>query len=340
MLTVHFILIVVFCILIWKVSDFFESATEYLGRNMSNGVKGASLNAIGSSMPELVTSFIFLFFLVGSEGYAGTIGTTAGSAVFNSLLIPAFVILVVFWFGVIRNKREGIKLNPKSVRRDGGFLILSEIALIVVISGNEVTWYDGAILIALYAVYAFILLRQSRGEDVVRVPGTKKETRLAWVKLILSTIAMTAICWGLVYSVEQIGILMDIPLIFVSIILASAASSVPDTIISVKEGLKGNYDDAVSNALGSNIFDICVAHGLPLLIYTLIYGSITMSAETTSASLELRIALIIVTAISVLFYAFNRGIFKRHAVIFILLYAAFITYTVMRAMGVEIPYIN
>ena len=34
--------------------------------------------------------------------------------------------------------------------------------------------------------------------------------------------------------------------------------------------MKGDYDDAVSNAVGSNIFDICVALGLPLLatLYT------------------------------------------------------------------------
>ena len=147
--------------------------------------------------------------------------------------------------------------------------------------------------------------------------------------------AMTVVCWGLVYSVEQIGILLDIPLIFVSIVLASAASSVPDTVISVKDGLKGNYDDAVSNALGSNIFDICVAHGLPLMIYTLMYGAIQMSPETTQSSLELRIALIIVTAISVLIYAFNKNIFKKHGYMFIALYVIFLAYTISRALGVE-----
>jgi len=304
---------------------------------MSNGVKGASLNAIGSSMPELITSFIFLFFLTGSQGYAGTIGTTAGSAVFNSLLIPAAVILVVFRYGIIRNRDEGIQLNPKSIRRDGFFLLLSEVMLILVISGDKVTWIDGAILLVVYLVYTVVLYMQSHNEDVEYDAGSKQETTSSWVKLTLSTAAMTAVCWGLVYSVEQIGVLLDVPLIFISILLASAASSVPDTIISIKEGLKGNYDDAVSNALGSNIFDICVAHGLPLMIYTLMYGNITMSSETSSASVELRIALIIVTAISVLVYVINKGIFKRHAFIFILLYGAFMAYTILRAMGYELP---
>lgn len=335
MLFVHLLLVVIACLAIWKVSDFFEDATEYLGRNMSNGVRGASLNAIGSSMPELITSFIFLFFLTGSEGYAGTIGTTAGSAVFNSLLIPAAVILIVFAYGIIQNKNEGIRLNPKSIRRDAFFLLMAEVALIVVISGNTVTWIDGAILMGIYFIYSVVLFKQSNDGASERIQGSKSESKSAWTKLILSTLAMTAICWLLVYSVEQIGVIMEVPLIFVSIILASAASSVPDTIISIKDGMKGNYDDAVSNALGSNIFDICMAHGLPLFIYTCMYGAIVMDPDTTVASVELRVSLIIVTAIATIIYVMNKGIFKRHGYYFIGLYLLFITYVVLRAFGIN-----
>ena len=45
-------LMIVMSYLIMKACDVFELATDYLGRNMSEGVKGATLNAVGSSMPE------------------------------------------------------------------------------------------------------------------------------------------------------------------------------------------------------------------------------------------------------------------------------------------------
>ena len=332
----YLLIIVVCCLGIWKVSDVFESATEYLGRNMSNGVRGASLNAIGSSMPELITGFIFLFYLTGSEGYAGTIGTTAGSAVFNTLLIPAAVILTVFIFGAV-NRKKGVTLNPKVVRRDGFFLIISEIALILVIASNTIVWQDGAILLGIYAVYAFVLFKQSKDSVYkVHIYGNSHKLRTAWTKLIASTFVMTAVCWVLVYAVERIGHEMGVPLIFVSIILASAASSVPDTVISVRDGLKGNYDDAVSNALGSNIFDICVAHGLPLVIYILMYGPVVMSDETTTHSVELRVSLIIITALAVLVYVLKKGLFKSQAYLFILMYVVFIAYICLRASGVNI----
>jgi cation:H+ antiporter len=47
--------------MIAKACDGFEVAADYLGRNLSEGVKGASINAIGSSMPELFATFVFLF---------------------------------------------------------------------------------------------------------------------------------------------------------------------------------------------------------------------------------------------------------------------------------------
>ena len=57
-----------------------------------------------------------------------------------------------------------------------------------------------------------------------------------------------------------------------SFFIAAVASSVPDTILSFYDAKKGQFDDAFSNAFGSNIFDICIGLGLPLFIYTLLNG--------------------------------------------------------------------
>jgi len=89
---ISFFLITFCCIIIWRASDGFEAASEYLGRNLTDGVRGATINAIGSSMPELFTTFWFLFGMMDRDGFAGGIGTTAGSAIFNGMIIPAVVI--------------------------------------------------------------------------------------------------------------------------------------------------------------------------------------------------------------------------------------------------------
>lgn len=97
--------------LIAKVCDGFEDASDYLGRNMTEGTKGATINAVGSSMPELWVTIIYLFFFRDTTGFSGGIGTTAGSAVFNTMVIPAFVILAV----LLKSKEKVITVSKNVI---------------------------------------------------------------------------------------------------------------------------------------------------------------------------------------------------------------------------------
>lgn len=334
MIAIYILGVLISCLLIWKSSDYFEGSTEWIGRNLTDGVKGASINAIASSMPELFTSFIFLFFLHGSDGYSGTIGTTAGSAVFNSLIIPGAVILMVtIYMGV-----KHVEISKKVVTRDGLFLLLAELILIFIISTNVITWVEGLVLMMLYGAYIFILFYKRKHEPIdsklhseYSVTGSK-----AWIMLVISTIVMMISCWGLVYCVDGIGSEMGISLIFTSVVLAAAASSIPDMFISLRDAKKGNYNDALSNALGSNIFDICIAHGLPLFMYTLMYGPITMSPQTTDYSMEIRILLFILTGVTIVVFMVTRKLTKNIGILMILLYIVFISYVILRAFNISI----
>lgn len=53
-------IIVCCCVMIAKSCDFFEHGANYLGRNMSAGSKGALIDALGSSMPELLVNLAFV----------------------------------------------------------------------------------------------------------------------------------------------------------------------------------------------------------------------------------------------------------------------------------------
>ena len=122
---------------------------------------------------------------------------------------------------------------------------------------------------------------------------------------------------------------LDIPTYFTAVVLAAAATSVPDTVRSVKDARNGNYDDAVSNALGSNIFDIAVSLGLPLLVFSLIFGdvSLTAVAGTSAAQVQiLRIVLLWVTVavISMLLMGKKAGLGK--ASVMLLIYVAWMTW--------------
>jgi len=362
------ILIIVFCcIVIWKASDGFETSSEYLGRNMSEGVRGATINAIASSMPELFTTIFFLWFLKDTDGFSGGIGTTAGSAIFNGMIIPAVVIFAV----LSSNASTKIEVSKKVILRDGLSLIIAEAILILLISGDTLMWWHGLVLMLTYGVYITYMLTSMKkvdndddddedDDDEIESVGFLKglftlnleglvignkeiNTRNSWQLLILSMLIIGSACLLLVVACEFIGSDtytflgyefngLNIPIMFVAVILASAATSVPDTIISVRDAKNGNYNDAVANALGSNIFDICFALGFPLFMYCLIYGPINMDPTVVEFSSELRILLLVFTILAFFVYYIGKYMGKIKAYILLSMYILFTAYICGRSL--------
>ena len=365
------VVVVICCLIIWRASDGFAIASDYIGRNLSDGVRGATINAIGSSLPELFTSLFFLFYLKDVDGFSGGIGTTAGSAIFNSMIIPSAVILVVVFLGITKF----IQVSKKVIRRDGFSLIFAELIFIMVISGSYIDWWHGLILMIIYGIYLTYMLyamektgeleKEQRKKELTDIEydhnslfyavitfdlrrivlGRSKISSLnAWPLLIISTMAIAFVCFVLVQACEWIGADvytipylgtfngLDIPIMFVAVILASAASSVPDTIISMNDARKGNYDDAISNALGSNIFDICFALGFPLFLFTLFHGPIHMHQEIIDLSSELRMLLLLLTVLAFLVYVFAKKIGLKQAIMLLSLYAIFSVYVIARGL--------
>ncbi|MBB6461307.1 sodium:calcium antiporter [Flammeovirga kamogawensis] len=350
------VIIFIACIIIWKACDGFEDASGYLGRNMKGGVKGATIDAIGSSMPELFTTFFFLVLAGDAKGFASGIGTTSGSAIFNIMIIPAAVIMSVI---VVNRKVQFININPKVILRDGIALMLAILCLIIFVSEKELDWYHGVFLMSLYVVYVlslFFIKMDSEGDhedeyeyeagDGGRLAAFFKldlshailgnntmNSKRAWVLLILATSIVGASCHLLVTGCELLGDGLNWNTYVVALIFAAAATSVPDTIISVKSANNGAYNDAISNALGSNIFDICFALGMPLTIYTLFYDkTIIMSggAEEMNFIGQFRILLLILTFLAtVIFYvgAKRKKLGAKSGYFLMLLYVAFIVYT-------------
>jgi len=160
------VLIFFTCLFIWRACDGFETASEYIGRNLSEGVRGGTINAISSSIPELFTTLIALFVLADKDGFAIGIGTTAGSALFNGMVIPAVCILAVVGMMIKGSVQESVNVSTKVILRDGLFLIAAEFLLIVTLNGSQLAWWQGFILMGFYAVYMVYMLKsmKSSGE--------------------------------------------------------------------------------------------------------------------------------------------------------------------------------
>ena len=386
-------LIALTSIIIMYACNTFEDAADYLGRNMGPGVKGATINAIGSSLPELFTTLLFLFgptFLTGGKSadelFSAGIATCAGSAVFNAVIIPGLCILAVVFIGVDKGKGERekvpfIELNKKVIIKDGFFFLLSEFALIYFLGQSTLTYMMGLGLMALYVIYIIATLKggfstgeegDGEGEDEdeddeeenggIGILGLgwlldfnqhffggkelkgDHDDRRAWILLILATIVIGIACGGIVYAVEGVAHVLEVPVYFTAVIFAAAATSVPDTVLSVKDALKGEYDDAVANAVGSNIFDITVCLGLPLALYAFINNNITLTGSASGDDVQLlRFVLIIVSVLILAIFLIGNSVGKVKAILLFGLYFAWVGFLVGKqydhawTRGIQLP---
>jgi len=400
-LLIPLIFILFCCLFIWRACDGFERASDYIGRNLSEGVRGGTINAISSSIPELLTTLIALLVLHDQDGFAVGIGTTAGSALFNGMIIPAVCILAVIGISINGVTRDSVDVSTKVILRDGLFLIFAEFILILTLNGTQLFFWHGIILMSTYGIYMFYMLtsmKRSEGDDdqadddeeeddergalgnlfywlslgplldleshfisEKQEQDIKDEKWNGWPLLLSATAVIGGACWLLVKACEWLGTGSEahpsytfmgqeyaglgLPPLFVAVIFASMATSVPDTIISVRDAKKGEADDAVANALGSNIFDICFALGFPLFLYTVIYGPIEMNKSTVDASGELRLCLLILTVAAFFIYFLgardsSTGVprirmGKNRAYMLLGLYIAFIVYVIGRGADAE-----
>eukprot|EP01064_Diplonema_japonicum_P023366 TRINITY_DN33797_c0_g1_i1.p1 TRINITY_DN33797_c0_g1~~TRINITY_DN33797_c0_g1_i1.p1 ORF type:complete len:590 (+),score=129.78 TRINITY_DN33797_c0_g1_i1:46-1815(+) len=84
---------------------------------------------------------------------------------------------------------------------------------------------------------------------------------ILWIGF-LSTMMVKVVSW--------IGAAIQLHPVIMGLVVLAAGTSVPDALGSYNEAKHGNADAAVSNALGSNVFDICVGLGVPWFIFALV----------------------------------------------------------------------
>ncbi|CAL8109121.1 unnamed protein product [Calicophoron daubneyi] len=123
----------------------------------------------------------------------------------------------------------------------------------------------------------------------VRKPKWRGIRVAHWITFVVSCIWIGIFTVFMMWMITVIGVTLHIPDTIMGLTFIAAGSSVPDAITSVLVVREGEGDMAVSNAIGSNVFDIlicmglpwflkCVFSGLPVVIYSkgMLYATLTL----------------------------------------------------------------
>ncbi|XP_008274966.1 sodium/potassium/calcium exchanger 4 [Stegastes partitus] len=150
------------------------------------------------------------------------------------------------------------------------------------------------------------------------------------VSFILSTVWIAVFSYLMVWMVTIIGYTLGIPDVIMGITFLAAGTSVPDCIASLIVARQGLGDMAVSNTIGSNVFDILVGLGVPWAIQTMCvsYGSEVM---INSRGLVYSVVLLLGSvALTVLGIHLNKWRLDVKLGIYVLiLYAVFLCFSIM-----------
>ncbi|XP_033830546.1 sodium/potassium/calcium exchanger 3 [Periophthalmus magnuspinnatus] len=110
------------------------------------------------------------------------------------------------------------------------------------------------------------------------VPNCNKSRWERWYLLtfLSSTLWIALFSYLMVWMVTIISYTLGIPEVLMGITFLAAGTSVPDCMASLIVARQGMGDMAVSNSIGSNIFDVLLGLGFPWALRTLIvsYGSV------------------------------------------------------------------
>ncbi|XP_029449633.1 sodium/potassium/calcium exchanger 3 [Rhinatrema bivittatum] len=136
------------------------------------------------------------------------------------------------------------------------------------------------------------------------VPNCSKPRWQKWflVTFATSSLWIAAFSYVMVWMVTIIGYTLGIPDVIMGITFLAAGTSVPDCMASLIVARQGMGDMAVSNSIGSNVFDILIGLGLPWTLKTLAvdYGTyIHLNSQGLIYSVGLLLASVFVTVCGV-----------------------------------------
>ncbi|XP_067374832.1 sodium/potassium/calcium exchanger 3 isoform X1 [Channa argus] len=140
-----------------------------------------------------------------------------------------------------------------------------------------------------------------------------------------STLWIAVFSYLMVWMVTIISYTLGIPDVLMGITFLAAGTSVPDCIASLIVARQGMGDMAVSNSIGSNIFDVLLGLGFPWALRTLIvsYGSVvTINSKGLVYSVILLLASVILTVLCV--HLNHWRLDRRLGLCLMLLYAIFL----------------
>lgn len=293
-----FIIISLMIHVIGKIADgVFMDWTTYFKKKwkLSDFVAGETIQALGTSAPEISISIIGLYIL--QENPALGMATIIGSAIFQITVVIGIPILYA---------KKSIEIEAKGLLRTASIYGGSVVLLWMFVQNDYALSWIELIVLSLYHItyITFLIIKKPKKEKELNTleedENNNEENKallLKYLDLILESIPSPKSKYGFykkfpigfiitlltigvssyvfVYASVEFATLLGVSSSLIALTILAGGSSMPELFSNIPLAKKGNIDQAIGNAFGSNTVDICMSFALVSIPYTLFIGDIT-----------------------------------------------------------------
>lgn len=311
------VLLVVGFVVLIKGADIFVDGASSVAANfkVSKMLIGLTIVAFGTSAPEFAVSVKSL--ISGSGDMV--LGNVIGSNILNILLILGCSAM----FHSLNVKNNTVKKElPITMLITTLFAVLLSDSLFDKGVVNSFTRGDGIVLLLFFLVFIYYLISMTRNK--IDVDQDDSEV-LSMGKAILYTIGgIVGIILGsnfVVDSASAIATFLGVSERMIALTIIALGTSLPELVTSVSATRKGEYDIAIGNVVGSNIFNIGMVIGVPVAIL----GGIP---KITFSYIDL-IVMILAAVLLFIFSWKDYKISKRDGLAFLVLFVVYYSYVIL-----------
>jgi len=311
---INLLLLVLGFIILIKGADFFVDGASGIAENfkVSKMLVGLTIVAFGTSAPEFAVSIKSLLSKSGDI----VLGNVIGSNILNILLILGLSSLV-----------HTLTVKNNTVKKELPITMLITILFAVLLSDNlfdikiknTFTRSDGIILILFFGVFIYYLISMSRKkiqDESTEILSMKKSVAFTIIGLLGIILGSNLVVDSAVILAKIMGISERL----ISLTIIALGTSLPELVTSLTATKKGEYDIAIGNVVGSNIFNIGVVVGIPVALLGGI-GIISFS--------YIDLLVMIISAIILFMFSFkDYRISRKEGILFLVLFFIYYSYVI------------
>ncbi len=228
------------------------------------------------------------------------VGNVFGSNIANMFLV----------FGTATLFSKYFEIKHDIMRTDLPFLLLATGYISIAVSDLNFTFGEGIICLAMLLLYIYRSINDGAIEDLINDKAHTPHT-LDWILLIVTPILIFFSSKYVISSITHIAAVIGVGNEIVASTAVALGTSLPELMVTIQAGRKGENEMAVGNVLGSNLFNILAVMGIPSMISTL-----TIPKSIISFTLPM----LIMSSLIFMIIAQSKKVYRIYGFLFILMY--------------------